>query len=284
MRTSSFLTLTLLCGAPLFGDCIDGFRDTTEAEKQFYTRTLASLKAVIPAAPSGWTLEDRNKITAPGIVCTGAGKLPMRGTYEVRFYWQDGIRELDAKNREFDKQIAALKQLPPDKQKEYDEIGLKGRDLEREARKLMATDKAEAGRLRAEGRELTKAAHDIRQAHLQSIVPEIEAIGKKHFETTGHVNTAIKLRIGINGYNLETPEGAQLLSAKSAAVAFTGPQQSLLAFGQWDRQGTKFKPVYTAGATTRVANVTLEMTGDPEHVKQLLSDLNESAITSLVTE
>ena len=282
MRISSLLSILIVCGAPAFADCIDGSRETTEAEKQFYVETLNALKAAVPAAPAGWTLEDRNRVSAPGSVCNGSGKLPIRGTYEVRFYWQDGIKQLDAKNAEYRKRIAELKQLPPDKQKEYDETGRRGRDLERQARKLMATDKAEAEKLLAESKQLTSAAHEIRQSHLKSISAQIDAISQEQFEATNAIKTDIRLRIAVNGFNMNAPEEAKPATVPGATLALAGPSKTVVAFGQWNRQGSHVKPVYTAGATTRVANVALEADGDPEQVKQLLAGWNSAAITSLI--
>ena len=103
-------------------------------------------------------------------------------------------------NAEYRKRIADLKVLPADKQKEYDETSRRSRDLDRQARKLMATDKAEAEKLAAESKQLSNQAHEIRQSHLKAIGPQIDAISKEQFEATGEVDVEIKLRISANGY------------------------------------------------------------------------------------
>ena len=269
---------------PVYADCVDGSRDTTEAEKQFYMETMNALKAAVPPAPAGWRLEDRNKFSAPNLVCTGSGKLPLRAMYEVRYYWTDGIAELDKKNAEFRKRIAELKQLPPDKQKEYDETARRSRDIDREARKLMATDKEAGQKLAAEAKQLTAQAHEIRQSYLRSIGPQIDAISKEQFEATGSVNVEVKLRIGSNGYNLSIPDGGQKNAIPGAAVALRGLKETIVAYGKWVPQGAGFKPVYTPGATTRVQNIVIEAIGDAKHSEALLASLNTASLTSLIAQ
>jgi hypothetical protein len=177
-----------------------------------------------------------------------------------------------------------LKQLPPDKQKEYDETGKRSRDLDRQARKLMATDKAEAEKLAAESKQLTNQAHEIRQAHLKSIIPQIDAISKEQYEATGTVSVEVKLSIGSNGYNLSMPDGGQKTTTPGAAFTLKSPKQTVLAYGKWTPQGTNFKPVYTPGGTTRVQNIVIEATGDPKHSEALLASLNTASLASLIAQ
>ncbi|HYP09311.1 MAG TPA: hypothetical protein VER03_24010 [Bryobacteraceae bacterium] len=276
------LTLCALSALPLHADCIDGSRETTEAEKQFYIETMNAFKAALPPAPAGWRLEDRTNISAPNSVCTGSGKMPLRASYEVRYYWLDGIAELDKKNAEYRKRIADLKVLPADKQKEYDETSRRSRDLDRQARKLMATDKTEAEKLAAESKQLTNQAHEIRQAHLRAIGPQIDAISKEQFAETGEVNVEIKLKISSNSFNLSMPEGGQKGTTQGATLAVRSPKQTVFAYGKWTPQGNQFKPVYTPGATTRVQNIAIEASGDAKHVEPLLSTLNSGALTSML--
>jgi hypothetical protein len=282
-KRSSFALYGFFFLMPLWADCIDGSRDTTGDEKQFYVQTLNAVKAALPTAPAGWTLEDRTRISPPGIVCTGSGKLPMRASYEVRFYSQNAIARLNAQEKEYRNRIAALRQLPADKQAEYEEISRKGRDLDRQARKLMSTDKEQAAKLAEEGKELTKAAHEMRQAHLKAIGPQIDAISNEQFEATKDVGTEIHLRISVNGYNLEVENGAEAAKLADANVAFRAPKKTLLAYGTWNRQGSEYKPVYTAGPTTRVANVAVEAIGDATQAAEILAGLNSAAITGLIT-
>ena len=282
MTLRSLFTFTALFVMPIWADCIDGSRDTTAEEKQFYVQTLDAVKAALPAAPAGWTLEDRTRISAPGSVCTGSGKLPLRASYEVRFFSKDAIAKLDAVEAEHRKRIAALKQLPADKQAEYDEIARTGRDLDRQARKLMATDKEQATKLAEQSKEMTKKAHEIRQAHLASIAPQIDALSKEQYETTKDVSTEVRLKINVNGFGFDVPNGAETGQLASANVALTSPKKTLLAYGAWNRQGSSFKPVYSAGSTTRVANVMVEALGDPGQAEQILSGLNAGAISGLI--
>src|SRR5688572_346331 len=242
MTLRSLFTLTALFVMPIWADCIDGSRDTTAEEKQFYVQTLDAVKAALPAAPAGWTLEDRTRISAPGSVCTGSGKSPLRASYEVRFFSKDAIAKLDAVEAEHRKRIAALKQLPADKQAEYDEIARTSRDLDRQARKLMATDKEQATKLAKQSKEMTKKAHEIRQAHLTSIAPQIDALSNEQYETTKDISTEVRLKINVNGFGFEVPNGAENGQLASANVALTSPKKTLLAYGAWNRQGSSFKP------------------------------------------
>jgi hypothetical protein len=98
----------------------------------------------------------------------------------------------------------------------------------------MATDKAEAEKLAAESKPLSAQAHEIRQAHLKSAIPQIDAISKERFK--------------------------------------------------WTPQANLFKPVYTAGTTTRVQNITIEALGDSKHTEALLAGLNTASLTTMVAQ
>lgn len=281
----TLLISTLACVTPIWADCVDGVRSTTDAEKQFYMETFAVLKTTIPAAPTGWRLDDRSaKITAPpSSVCTGSSKLPLRVGYEVRYYWQEGITELQNKSREFDKQIAVLRQLPPDKQKEFDDLGRSSRDLARQARKLMATDKAEAERLTNESNEIWKKAAAIRDAHMKSILSQIQEVTKQRMAAMDAVKTEVRLYVSVNGYNMSAPETAEKLSLPGAAVSVRGSEKTIVAFGPWKAAGHDIKANYPAnGDTAKVRTVTIEATGDPKQIEPLLQAMNTSQLASMV--
>ncbi len=279
-KTFLFLALT---GMAAWADCVDGARNTTDAEKQFYTETHAALKALIPAAPAGWKLQDNSTkiVGAPGSVCLGS-KAPMRVTYEVRYYWQDAIADLNQKGKEFDKKIADLRQLPADKQKEFDDLGRASRDLERESRKLKATDPAAAEQKMTESKEIWKKAREIRDTHVNSVMPQIQALTRERTELNASVNTEVRLTINVNGFNLGAPEGGEKMSVAGAALAMRGPKKTVVGFGPWTLQGRDIKAAYPAGETTKVRTATIEVTGEPKQIEPLLEAMNTASLQSMI--
>jgi Ni,Fe-hydrogenase III small subunit len=73
------------------------------------------------------------------------------------------------------------------------------------------------------------------------------------------------------------------LSSQTRTWRSAPPKKTLLAYGTWNRQGSEYKPVYTAGPTTRVANVAVEAIGDATQAAEILAGLNSAAITGLIT-
>lgn len=279
MKKLCHLILFLSCGAYAWADCVDGTRQTTEAERQFYVQTLSSLKSSLPQAPAGWRLEDRTIIAAPTSVCTGSA---LRATYEVRYYWDTGIAEQRATQQEFESKIVALRQLPADLQKQSDDLGRQSRDLAREARKLIATDKAQADKLMAESQQLARQAHDIRQAHMTSIAPQLTALSYAQSEALSKISTEIRLRIAVNDFSLSVPDQATPTQLTGASIGFASPSRSIYAFGKWNQAGRVLKPVYTAGTSAKAQTVVFDANGSPQQVQQLMAGLDAGAIQTLI--
>jgi len=267
---------------PVWADCPVQSRDTTDAEKQFYVETMAAIKAALPPAPAGWKLEDRMVAGAPSSVC-GAGprKTPMPVGYEVRYLSLNSAAKQQKLSQEFDKKIQDLWKLPPDLQKESDETGRRSRDLERQARKLAATDKAESEKLMAESREVYKRVVEIREAHKKEILPKIDQVTKERLAASGG-GTEVVLRVSVNGSGLHVPEGAEKTTVAGAAIALRGSKDAIIGFGPWSRQGSDVKPAYSNAGMTKPQALSLELKGDAKLVEQIMAAVNPAAFGAIV--
>mgnify|MGYP001606431378 FL=1 len=175
-----------------------------------------------------------------------------------------------------------VRELPPEQQKQFDDLGRTSRDLERQARKLAATDKAQAEGLREQSRAIWKQAVDMRQAHLQSVIPQLTELAMQRERATGEVCTDIKLTIDVNGYNLEVPEGATALSYPGSAVALLGPKHSVIGYGPWAKTAGSIKARYSAGATTRIQGLAIKADGDAKQLDQFVAAMNSPSLAALV--
>jgi hypothetical protein len=279
------LLLPLLTAAALFADCPEGVYKTTEADKKFFSDTVAAVKAALPPAPEGWKMEDRNFVpyVPPSDLCKGSEKEPLITGYTVKYIWVTGEKERAQKLNEIDQKIAAIHRtpLPADQQKTVDELGVKDRDLRWQAKKLAASDKTESDRLYAEAAVFAKQMKGIRDAHFETMKPKLMALENERTELFKSMPTELSLHILVNGSGLHMQDAKPSPAQASAAVTLTGPQTTVLGYGHaWAKDGRALYP--KGGSIQKVYGVSVEVTGSPEQAKTLLTGLNGAALNSMI--
>lgn len=70
LKTITIFTAILLSCTIAYADCET--RPTTQAERDFETSTLTAIKKAMPAAPSGWKIDEESRIKATEHTCRGA--------------------------------------------------------------------------------------------------------------------------------------------------------------------------------------------------------------------
>ncbi len=262
---SAALSIFWMSPAVLRADCPSGARDTTEAERQEYIRTLNAVKAV-PAAPAGWQLQTPRYApdAAPTYVCKGL-KLTIQ-PYAVTYVSLEQ-QELNAREqREKNARMDALRTLPPDQQKQADDFTRQGMQLSGQSAKARKTDPAEATRLLAQAKEFYAKSAAIHQAHRDKTGPQIRAIDS---ERGNYRNPDVKVNLAVDDLPVIANSRSEKVQIPGVLLAFFNERTDLvMSFGR-DAAGR---------------NVRLWLEGDRERVLTIARLLAGSSLRALAAK
>lgn len=175
-RAVGAIAALLLCRVAC-ADCV--MRDSTAAEKQYYSRAQAALREALPQAPTNWTVkvsQDRPLDSVCADDKPGSFDIKVGAVYVLTRSKEEKDR-IYAERRKVEKEIESLRELPPDVKKErqawLDKMSEANR-AENAARK--AGDKALASQKSAESESFSAKARGIRDAYWQRVQPEVEKL------------------------------------------------------------------------------------------------------------
>ncbi|HLB84951.1 MAG TPA: hypothetical protein VJK00_09470, partial [Steroidobacteraceae bacterium] len=82
-----FLLATALGTATAHGDavCVQGFRDTTAAERQTMLGVMEAAKAALPDAPAGWIIGGYEELSPIGSICKDGENTPWAYSFSRTF-------------------------------------------------------------------------------------------------------------------------------------------------------------------------------------------------------
>ena len=261
---ASVLAAFLMVPAALRADCPDGARPTTEAERQEYMRVLDSLK-VVPPAPAGWRLQTSrsNETKAPMSVCKG----PMKSVnpYEATYVSMEQEKRNQQYGRENNARIAALRKLPPDEQKQFDDFNRQGMQLSGQSGAARRSKNlAEADRLLKEAKESYAKSRAIQQAHAEKVAPEIRAIQEDHGK---YGNPAVQVQLAVDNLDTKPDSRAEKVEIPGVSLAFFDRRNALvMSFGR------------DAGGR----NIRARLEGDRERVLTIARLFSNSSLRALV--
>lgn len=223
-----FCVLVLAPPILMWADCPEGARSTTAEEQKTYLAEMAALKAALPAAPAGWQVDAPALFTAgPSMVCKG---LKVVAGYDATYTSLEIRKQNQEREKQFEARIEALRQLPPDKQKEADDLYRQGSQLGyKSIAELRNKNQAEADRLRAEANNLYAESKAIRAAHLDSVSAQIQAVSDE--QRASYVNPDVKVHLLVReeggDWNASGSERAQI---PGITKAYYAPDHSLILF------------------------------------------------------
>ena len=274
----------------IWADCPEGSYSMTDADKKFYTDTVAVVKAALPTTPDGWRADDKNPnpYVPPSSICKGSEKEPLITGYYLQYVWVDGQKQRAAKLAELDKKAAAVSRTPMagDQQKLMTELGTKDRDLRWQAKKLAPTDKAGSDKLYAEALVFAKQVAEIRNAHLASFKPELDALERERQEIFKSMPTELALYVLVNGSGVDLSDTNPVASIASAGVTQVGEKRTVLAYGSaWKKDGNSLRLGIQRGVPVqKIYAVSVEVKGDPQQAQMLLASLNGASVKSLLAK
>jgi hypothetical protein len=227
---ATLLTTLLLASAAAFADCPEGGRPTTPAEQQAYVSTTEAIRASLPPAPAGWRIKDiaaKFAVTAPNNVCKGSGLV---AGYYVTYIWTEQEQRDRQRMNDSNARLRQLGLLTPEEQKQVDSLSQQARAFERQAVAVIRTNPDEAARLRAQAKPFAEQVNAIRQKHLESVTPQMDAIRKADLEATLAVNAEVGASISLNKESYTPAAGAERLQINGASSASYDPKQKELVF------------------------------------------------------
>jgi hypothetical protein len=95
------------------------------------------------------------------------------------------------------KRIVALQLLTPEEQKQVDDFGRQARTLERQAIAITRTNPDEAAKLRKQEEPLVLQVLQIRQDHVNRVVPQMQAIQSETVPGVTGVSTEVPVSITV---------------------------------------------------------------------------------------
>ena len=251
---ATLVTVTAICllaAGKARADCVDGTREITAAERNFFERAVAALAASIPATPAN--MEQRGKphdFKAPPRLpsfCKGQreGDFEIGVSAAYLFRWPKADAErMSAERKQLLDQIAALEALPPEQAARHRELTEQSRaaynsqpKAKRGGPPLSDADRRLAEQKVAEGRALEDQAKAIERAHLANVKPQSDALRTKadalqtspqELQVTFGMNVrqsaAADARAAIASFGNPSPGRSAGLKVHNTIAVVSGPQ------------------------------------------------------------
>jgi hypothetical protein len=237
MRRSACLSAVLFgffMGAIAFADCVDGVRQTTPRETEYFQRVFAALKETLPPAPPNWTVSPVRDQTLTSL-CSGIKEGDFYIRIEARYTYRPPKEEADrlyAEARKIQTEIDALEKMPPDAAKERQEWMNKYSEATRAARQADKDGNKELAKQKyAERDGYDKKASEVRTRYLASIKPQVDPLRAK-IAALSYAPQDVLMRITANEKSPTSPDpkrGSEIIVGKIPA-----PQAPILkVHGIW---------------------------------------------------
>ena len=276
-RIRVIFTVTVLATAgALMGECVDGAREATDVEKRFVVSTKASFRSALPASPEGWRLERRDEIVAPAMVCRGLESAPLYAGYTVEYAWIEAVRERNRMSREVETKAAALRALPPGRQRQWIAMN-------REAHNLLRQD------LRRQAVEVGRGARLLQAEHQRSVEPQISRLRETIAGATP-AKTYVRMTISANPVRTSVAGAVAHFGLPGASLALRAGDETVIYFGpvlfstKKGRGGeyAEIQSVFQPGRPrTTVQIIAVRLKGDPEQVDALLTAFRLDSLAEL---
>jgi hypothetical protein len=249
--------------------------------------TLATIKAALPPAPSGWTIRDETKIdVAPG---TNRGRQAAPAIrYQIRYRRIVGVRD---EQRKLDEVFAESSRRNQEAAKpQIDEL------IRQQTAVSLALKKAERRRNEAEQKRLNDELVENGRK-MSSLHEEIDRTISREVEPYLVKNAEALIEVGINVVAAEIPQEGKAFEYRRAAVALqTDGERAgmtewkegmlLILFGDWQRvETTRFRGTVRPDLPQgRAQTISLSITGEQKLAEQLLKAMDVKSILKLMDE
>lgn len=195
--------MAALVSAAALADCIEGMRDATPGEAQYFKRVYTALKDALPAPPANWKLAPVREQSV-GSFC----KDEREGNFEIRlsanYSYQPPKEEGDrlyAEHRKLQSEIDALRQLPPDIAKERQGWVDKMSEANRASNKAAKEGNKELARQKdTEGEDYSRKGREVRDKYLAGVRQQVDQLEAKQ-KTLEYRGSAVNVNLVANERN-----------------------------------------------------------------------------------
>lgn len=247
----TFTAICLLAAGKARADCVDGTREITAAERDFFERAVAALVASIPATPANMELRGKpHDFKAPPrlpSLCKGRREgdfeVGVSAAYLFRWPKADADR-MSAERKQLLDQIHALEALPPEQAARHQQLTEQSRaaynsqpKAKRGGPPLSDADRKRAEQKVAEGRALEDHAKAIERAHLANVKAQTDALRAnagalqtfpQELQVTFGMNVrqfaAADARVVSTNFGNPSPNRSAGLKVNNAIAIVSGPQ------------------------------------------------------------
>ncbi len=219
MRVLAGLAGALLSAAA-FADCIDGMRDATAGETQYFKRVFAALKEALPPPPPNWTLAPVRERGVGGLCKDdreGNFEIGVTASYSYRPPKEEGDR-LYAEYRKLQSEIDALRQLPPAIAKERQGWLDKMSEANRAANRAFKEGNKELARQKdAEGEDYSRKGHEVRDKYIAGIEQQSNQLSARQ-RMLEYQGSVVNVSLGANERYPRSPDpkaGSEIVVGKT---------------------------------------------------------------------
>ena len=274
----------MLAWSPAAG-ASEGTAQPPDQNRSAAPSALTTIKAALPAAPSGWIIRDETKIDVA--LGTNRGRRSESAVrYQIRYRRSAGVRE---EQKKLDEVFAESSRRNQEAAKpQIDEL------IRQQTSVSLALKKAERRRNEAEQKRLNDELVENGKK-MRSLHEEVDRTISREVEPYLVKNAEALIVVGINEEAEEIPQEGQAFEYRKAVFALrtdgeragmTGWKEGMLLilFGDWQRSGTtRFRGTVRPGLPQDQAQtVSLSITGERKLAEQLLKATDMKSILKLM--
>ena len=261
------LLLAFAIGGLVKADCIDGLRQLSAAEAQYFERVYNAAVAALPGAPPGWEMTPPPPPLKPAL-CTSTPQGAFSITAAANYRWPKGPSfGQTAEGQEIgrlDDEIAQLSRLPPAVSKERSDKMTACNEFRKAALEAeKAGNKAETNRLFQERNACLEKAEQVARDYAASMAGKLAPLKARRDELQKKVvsySNEVRMVIALN----EDLPPSLSLEAPDETVELLGPTRLPKAPG------------------LQVRNVRLRVRGFPARRSTVLGGLDRAKLQSLL--
>lgn len=265
--------------------CDAGYRDTTPAERAQMTSVLETIRSAMPAPPAGWQIGGDDAISVPQSMCQDYKLVPLVYTFTR---WYRNVGEAEARQKPLMDQAAIEAEAYKKKQPRLEAI-----QAQMEAIVAKQVPLLEKGDI--VGAEKYNAEIDRLQTEYKRIADEgnnPEAMDAAAKEASRDMELTIQ--VAVNPMTARAPSEAKPTARPAGAGSAyrwhvedekQSVDHALYYFGTWfKRPDGAFQPSVRSGATlsSGAHALSIQVTGDPERVTQMMAAMDFGKIASAV--
>ena len=282
---AAFLLAAAICASAAYSDgvCVEGYRDTTAAERQTMLGVMEAAKAALPVAPSGWVIGGYEELSAVGSICKDGENTPWSYGFSRTFNRTD---DQAAREQALADAGAKIRAAQAARQPRLDALMARSQELGAELG--TAAQKGDQARVDAINREMEKISKQYEAIAAEGDDPALlESVAKATMQDR---TMSIDIRVNPGGISNSEMKKSQAPAQAHSAYRWTtsadgvSEGHALLLFGAWQPRGqggvaSQRRGTHSSSAAHAVA---VTVAADPARLDSLLTSIDFGAIAATV--